>query len=295
MLSEEEVTRHDERQTPFEPLRKAIAEYKEAHPDEGSRKKLAVLIGTGSMNPVHRMHLTMFDIAASYLERHANIHALVAYLSPSCDDYVNHKLGMDAIPSIHRLKMCRLAAEEHNKSETAQVPVYVDSWEADQPFFIDFPSVRRRLEMVVQKQLPDEGIEVLFVCGADLYLRCRLVNMRNVVAVARPPYKFEGQESKQPNNFVADTATDEQLRDLVSDCSSTEIRKRLAEGAPTDDLTYPSVAKYLQEIEENKSFPLEIADSSIGTGDSSIIGYSGTSAGGLGTGGGNLWSWLCTC
>ena len=236
---------YEERQTPLNPLREALDAYKRAHP--GEDPTFVVLIGTGSMNPVHKMHITMFDVAALYLKKAHGLVTLAGYISPSCDDYVWNKLGPDAISIKDRAEMCRLAAAEHNSREGVPLPIYVDLWEAEQPRFVDFPSVRERMDSVVHKHFPDEKIVVLYMCGMDLYNKCHLMYMDNVVAVARPPYTTSETPSPCSHNYVADAASDDQIRDLVCDCSSSEMRRRKEQSLPLDDLTFPSVIKYLDE------------------------------------------------
>ena len=233
-----------ETQTPLEPLRAAL---KAHHADPAQEKRHpVVLIGTGSMNPVHRMHIAMFDVAAMYLEKHCDVHVLAAYLSPSSDKYVKSKLRADAIPIEHRAAMCRLAADEHNRTSPTAVPILVDLWEAQQPHFIDFPGVRDRLQSVMDASFPDDHVLVFYVCGMDLYNRCCLRFLPRVVAVARPPYKPDPNPSTVEYNVIADAATDEQVRQLTCDCSSTEVRRRHRAGEPLTDLLFPSVLEYLE-------------------------------------------------
>ena len=233
-----------ETQTPLEPLRAAL---KAHHADPAQEKRHpVVLLATGSMTPVHRMHITMFDVAAMYLEKHCDMQVCAAYLSPSCDDYVWNKLGVESIPLEHRAAMCRLAADEHNRTSPTAVPIFVDLWEAEQPRFVSFPKVRDRLQSVMDAVFPDDHILVFYVCGMDLYTRTRLRFLPRVVAVARPPFKPDPNPSPVEHNIVTDAATDEQVRQLTCDCSSTEVRRRHDVGEPLTDLLFPSVLEYLE-------------------------------------------------
>ena len=239
-----EPVEYDEKQTPLEPLRAALQRH---HADPAvDKRQPAVLIATGSMNPVHKMHITMFDVAAMYLEKHHGMHVLAAYLSPSSDDYVISKLSDEAIPLEHRAAMCRLAAKEHNRAPSTTLPIFVDLWEAQQPQFVSFPAVRDRLQSLVETVFPGEYILVFYVCGMDLYNRCHLRYLERVVAVARPPYTPDPMPSPVEYNVVADSASDEQVRQLTCDCSSTEVRRRHNDGEPLTDLLFPSVLEYLE-------------------------------------------------
>jgi len=71
-------------------------------------------------------------------------------MSPSHYSYVRSKLGHQAIPSEHRVAMCRLAIAESKCASFLDC----DSWEVDQPRFVDYPEVHRRLD----RYLNENGI-----------------------------------------------------------------------------------------------------------------------------------------
>jgi len=200
-------------------------------------KELAVLLSTGSLDPVHRQHLRIFDIAARALRTQYNIEPVLALLSPSCDAYVVSKLGPEAIPFVHRLRMCELACAEHR----GEVPVAVDPWEGLQPSFVDFPEVHERMTWVLKTRLPAAKLHCLYVCGIDHFERCGLAFYHDVVAVARPPYSTSARSVPDRRIFIVERDTD------AAGVSSTEIRKRIAANEPVADLTFDSVAAYLRD------------------------------------------------
>ena len=79
---------------------------------ECPEKLKVVLLITGSMCPVHRMHLNALKTAGDYLEKHYGYHILGGFISPSNDKYVRKKLKEKAIPFVDRAKMCHLAVKE---------------------------------------------------------------------------------------------------------------------------------------------------------------------------------------
>jgi hypothetical protein len=103
-----------ERGAPFDLLRQRV----QSIPAVQGRRR-AVLICTGSLCPVHVIHLRVFDAAAKFLSECHAIDALVGFLSPSWDDCVNAKLRGDSIPFVHRFHMCTLACAEHNAVSSA--------------------------------------------------------------------------------------------------------------------------------------------------------------------------------
>jgi nicotinic acid mononucleotide adenylyltransferase len=191
------------------------------------------------------MHLKAFDIAAKFLTTFA-VDCLVGFVSPSSDSYLRGKLGDDAIPFRDRLHLCTLSCATHN-ADPAALHLEVDPWEGSQPRFIDFPSVHARLSRLIAAEFPDSGLRVLYVCGADHFVKCRLARWANCVAIARPPFVLRAKSVPERNIYVC-TVPPEDAPDLFADLSSTELRRRLAEGEPLGDLVYPGVEDYLREI-----------------------------------------------
>jgi nicotinic acid mononucleotide adenylyltransferase len=216
--------------TPFELLRERV----QSTPPVTGRFR-AVLLSTGSMNPVHVMHLRAFDAAAKFLSERCSIDPVVGFVSPSSDDYVRAKLGKEAIPFVHRFRMCDLACADHNAVAGA-FPVVADPWEGLQPHFVDFPGVRDRLAAVVKAEFPE--VLTLYLCGGDLFTKCRLAGWDRCVAISRPGFRLAGQTVPARHVYICQDA---QYADFFADVSSTEIRKRRREQRPIADLTYPSV------------------------------------------------------
>eukprot|EP01121_Diplochlamys_sp_Union-15-3_P004468 TRINITY_DN14662_c0_g1_i1.p1 TRINITY_DN14662_c0_g1~~TRINITY_DN14662_c0_g1_i1.p1 ORF type:complete len:131 (+),score=19.46 TRINITY_DN14662_c0_g1_i1:38-430(+) len=81
---------HSEKHTPIKKLKRNL----EAELFEG--KKLAVLVSTGSFNPLHKMHVHLLEVAKKHLEK--NGFAVIAgYLSPSHDLHVMCKLSNEDV------------------------------------------------------------------------------------------------------------------------------------------------------------------------------------------------------
>lgn len=228
----------DTQSTPLDTLREKL----NSHPQIEGRQR-GILLTTGSLNPIHRMHLTIFDIAAKHLSEECNIDVLLGFVSPSCEQYVQNKLGQEAIPFDQRFQMCNLAVSEHNQSEYKNVDIEVDPWEGLQnPEFIDFPEVRARLDSLIQKEFPQENLIVFYLCGLDHFLKCRLDNWNNVIAVVRPPYTIQLQNDPSRGIYLL-------FDDRMEDVSSTEIRKRREKHLSISDLTFSSVENFLKEIQ----------------------------------------------
>ena len=88
-------------------------------------KKPVILLCTGSLNPVHNMHIRIFELAKAKLEATTDFLVVGALISPSHDQYVKYKLHRDHIHSKHRIELCKLATENSDFIETW-------SWECEQ-------------------------------------------------------------------------------------------------------------------------------------------------------------------
>ena len=207
-------------------------------------RKRAVLVSTGSFNPVHKGHLQNIDLASKFLSEKCNIDVLVAYISPSSDIYVSHKLGDELIPFDHRYEMVKLACDAHNSQEDA-VPIIIDKWEGTQPFFVPFPVVRQRFQDEIEKDFPDENLLVLYVAGADQFNKCRLYRSKYYVGISRIGYEIRGNTIVERNIYVCN---DKEYEKHYSDISSTAIRDARSNRESIENLTYQSVIDYLQNV-----------------------------------------------
>lgn len=90
-----------------------------------------VLLACGSFNPITNMHLRMFELARDHLED-SGYRVVKGIISPVGDGY--KKKGL--IEAKHRLEMARLASENSW--------ITVDSWEGQQPEWVETAKVVRR-------------------------------------------------------------------------------------------------------------------------------------------------------
>ena len=87
-----------------------------------SHKKLALLFSSGSFNPPHIGHLSMFELARDYLISHG-YYVLGGIMSPVGDDYKKKKPTLTC--SRHRIRMVKLSVTDYPL-------VKCSNWEADQ-------------------------------------------------------------------------------------------------------------------------------------------------------------------
>ncbi|KAG9307810.1 hypothetical protein G9A89_023375 [Geosiphon pyriformis] len=170
-------------QSSLTPLTKLL---RNLSPDIISIKTPVVLLTTGSINPIHKQHINIFELAKRTIHPQTPLNekyiVVGGYISPSQDLYVNSKLGALAIPAIHRIAMAKLATRDSDW-------VDVDEWEARteemKGMFIDFHRVAHRLQQWLNEcQEVQEArsvamatggvlspIKVMYLCGFDHVLR----------------------------------------------------------------------------------------------------------------------------
>merc|ERR1712216_1110871 len=109
------------------------------------KSKYVVLLSTGSYNPVHKMHIGVFDLVAQHLES-KGLAVVGGFISPSHDDYFSGKFhGKEFIPAVIRAELCRLECLDHPF-------LRVSTWELEQARFVDFPYVARPHHEFLQKR-----------------------------------------------------------------------------------------------------------------------------------------------
>lgn len=207
-------------------------------------RRRAVLLSTGSFCPVHKGHLQNIDLAAKFLSEVHQIDTLVAYISPSCDLYVGHKLGSDCIPFQHRYNMVKLACDVHNQDKNS-IQIIIDPWEGSQPIFVPFPYVLEHFQEEIENDFPNENLLVLYVAGSDQFNKCKLYRSSYYVGISRVGYEIIGNTDINRHIYIC---KDQKYEKYFSDISSTAMREARENGQSIDHLTYEPVVKYLHEV-----------------------------------------------
>ncbi|ETO17249.1 hypothetical protein RFI_20080 [Reticulomyxa filosa] len=210
------------------PLTKLVTQWKKKKKKEAKEKqpkRCAVLLTTGSLNPIHKGHIEMMEKAKEELERNdKDVYVIGGYLSPSHDDYVSGKFsGHDFYNAKTRSHFVDLCVTNHDW-------LACDQWESQQSYFIDFPEVASRLHRQLNRifETYRTAIEVYYVCGYDHASKCHLLSGRlkrinvNTLVVARPGYSSHQKHSIRPHPsvMVVDAPID-------YDRSSTIVRQLL--------------------------------------------------------------------
>nr|QYA18522.1 nicotinic acid mononucleotide adenylyltransferase [Clandestinovirus] len=171
------MIKNDETLTPLTKIRQQLQQYEQT----GSKKRLTILIATGSYNPVHPGHFTMFNVAKEHLEKNHDVHVIGGFISPSHQEHVSKKLGSLAMKSDERIHLLNLATEDSDW-------IQVSSWECTQPSFVHLGIVTESIEQFVRQSL-NIDVDAFYLCGSDLALKAEFhVGSRNMkfVCVQRP-------------------------------------------------------------------------------------------------------------
>lgn len=161
---------------------------------------LAVLLTTGSLNPIHAGHIQCMEDAREAIQN-KGYKVLAGYISPSSDNYVKRKMEYMAREAGVPLEM--MFAGQRDRVDLTQLAclesdwLSCSSWECNQPGpgFADFDEVTYALDVFLRENAifssPEDA--VFYVCGSDHYNKCGLCRgiecddgkCRNVAVVVR--------------------------------------------------------------------------------------------------------------
>lgn len=215
----------------------------------GDTRPRAFLLSTGALNPVHSGHVGIMAATQAALEA-AGWWVVAGFLSPSHDDYVQHKMaragaGLELrevfAPAKHRLALVDLACASTDWLAAA-------GWECGQPGFVDFPSVSASLHdfLSAHGALRARVDVVVYECGMDHFLKCRLARgiSGGRIHVAVVGRDGSGEKAAPASPAVHPVSASDAL---ISSLSSTAVRDALNAGRPVDAMVPPAVAVYVRE------------------------------------------------
>lgn len=145
---------------------------------------LAVLLCTGSYNPVHQGHVEMLEIARKEVEARGGI-VLGGYMSASHDEYVSVKCGAEALPAPHRVRLV-------HESVASSDWIMSDGWEAlAAERALNFTDVIGHLQRYLSRHVHTaRPVHVVYVFGGDNAKFARtFIGRGRAVCVPRPGYE----------------------------------------------------------------------------------------------------------
>lgn len=222
-----------------------------ANVQQGMRPlKYAVLIGSGSFNPLTRMHLRRYYVAKQWLETGAlGLTVLGCLLSPSHATTVRERYktnSCEILPSPHRLAMAQMLVEESNF-------ISVDPWEITRRRPMDIMSLLEHTSEMLRTQLQGADVRVLCLCKGNAVPKLSPQLLReggfSIVCVTRPPETDAlrlsiGSRWNGVLHIVEDAAVIDASLDVVS---SKKVRERLRAGDAVTHLVGQRIAQYCSD------------------------------------------------
>jgi len=200
---------------------------------EQNTKILTVLVLSGAVSPVHRMHIHAFEIAKQHL--HSLGHVVVGgFICPSSEGYVNSKLKQEAISLAKRNMLCQIATASSDWIE-------VCDWG-----WANAISIIAHVKELL-KGVHGRTFDVRLVAGADHAARHHLYNVPiKVVCIGRPG---DTELLRKQMEFVQTTDDFILTEDEAEDISSTKIRTLILQNrwAELAKLVHPEVLAVLQK------------------------------------------------
>lgn len=189
-----------------------------------------IVVFGGTFNPVHMGHIKMAEAAANVgnVER---VLVVPSNLSP-------HKPNDYLLPAVHRLEMCRLAFEGHPKISVSELELKRQG----KSYTVD--TLRE-----IKRQYPECPIKLLV--GADMLVTLEswyrfeeIIKLAEILAVSRPGVL--DCEMQRVILTLKNRGAKIQVLELPkTDISSTEIRKRIAQGKSLDGYLPRKVIDYI--------------------------------------------------
>jgi nicotinic acid mononucleotide adenylyltransferase len=135
--------------------------------EKARETQFAVIIGSGSCNPVTRMHIRRFFIAKQCIESSSkNMFVLGSLISPSHPDLVRQRyrtFPREIIPAPHRLAISQLSVKD-------SIWVNVDPWEITRRRVMDYLSILEHLSAMIQLEFQDfVNIKPLYLFKAFMF------------------------------------------------------------------------------------------------------------------------------
>jgi nicotinate-nucleotide adenylyltransferase len=200
-----------------------------------SRKEKIGILG-GTFNPIHTGHLIMAEEVCKHHQL-SKVLFIPAYIPP-------HKSALDLADARHRYQMVKEAIRGNKKFEVSDLEIKREM----KSYTID--TVQNLL------QLYGKNSDVFLIMGADSLSELKLwkdikklSQLCHFVVVNRPGYPID-----VPNRLAGAVGNDivseiERLKVQISPVgiSSTDIRKRLREGADVSGLVPSCVEAYIRE------------------------------------------------
>lgn len=207
----------------------------------GNKKITPIILASGgSYNPVHKMHIHSYNLAKKTLDNN-NQQVIGGFLVPSSNEYVNSKLGDDAIDLKHRTEMIKISCKDSDF-------ISVCPWG-----YVNGFSAGKEIARYLMEDYPElkEKLVLYFVTGADFAYNCSLWRTNyNVICMAR------GEETKLIRKDMERGGVAESKSFIIVeseelfDFSSTKVRNQMNKGEYDKEMLDEEVIEYLKKYQD---------------------------------------------
>jgi nicotinic acid mononucleotide adenylyltransferase len=221
--------------------------------EKARETQFAVILGSGSCNPVTRMHIRRFFIAKQCIESSSqNMYVLGSLISPSHPDLVRQRyrtFPKEIIPAPHRLAIAQLSVKD-------SIWVNVDPWEITRRRVMDYLSILEHLSSMIQLEFQDDQVRIkpLYLFKAFMFpnLSIKALKQNNYggICVCRTT-EFDQLHSnldkKKDWRDVLYTAEDNAILDASMDTiTSKKVRQSAKNREPLEHLVGGVVSEYFR-------------------------------------------------
>jgi nicotinic acid mononucleotide adenylyltransferase len=210
--------------------------------------QFAIIVGSGSCNPVTRMHIRKFFIAKQCIESTSDMFVLGSLLSPAHPTLVRQRFRSfprEILPAPHRLAVAQLSVKD-------SIWVSVDPWEITRRCVMDYLSLLEHVSSMISTEFEGFQIKVLYLFKANMLpnISCRALKEGNYGAacVCRTT-EYDQLKNSVRNEWkgILWAAEDNAILDASMDTvSSRKVRAMVKALAPLQHLVGGVVADYFR-------------------------------------------------
>ena len=219
------------------------------NPQTMGQRKFAVIVGTGSYNPLTRMHIRTYLLAKQFLESRTDYVVLGSLLSPAHPSLVRQRYRtcpLENMPPLHRLAIAQMCVESSKWMS-------VDPWEITRRRSMEYSSLLEHVSSMMQHNFPSIDIRVILLCKSNAIPLISPAVLREgnygCISVCRPTEaeQLRNSLSKRWNGMIY-IADDTAILDTSLEAvSAKKVRNKLKAGEPIEKLVGTKMAEYMTE------------------------------------------------
>ena len=229
-------------------IQKRLQDFMKAYKPSMGKRKFAVIVGTGSCNPLTRMHMRSYFLAKQHLEQVGGFVVLGSLLSCAHSSTVRERYRFhpsEIIPSPHRLAIAQLLVQESKW-------LSVEPWEITRRRAMDYISLLDHTAATLNEHFNGIEFNVIYLCKGNMIPKISPLALRNgnygVVCVCRPPESDQIKESLSAKwNGIMWVAEDTAILDNSMDVvSSRKVRDKIKNNENISQYLGDSVQSYIR-------------------------------------------------